>query len=155
DLREQQEWMERRQRTPRHLNSLPQERISRLLAKSESGDLDAWWQLNMEMTVKPTDMHYQNELEPDLTVLPGWKDADQATRGRILEAAKRYLAGREASPDRWYKQDNFSRPDLAGYRAVRLLAHEEPLFIRTLPVDIWKKWAVAILGYPTIVGGPD
>ena len=66
------------------------ERIQQLLMKLESGDLSAWWQLDKLMTLNP-ESQYQNNLKLDLTQLPGWQDAEEATQRRIIEGAKKYV----------------------------------------------------------------
>lgn len=81
-------------KSPRLLDPPPRERVLQLLEKLESGDLSAWWQLNMEMTLKPESQYYDNEFELDLTELPGWQEADEATRRRIIEGAKHIFSNK-------------------------------------------------------------
>jgi predicted NACHT family NTPase len=69
----------------------PSERIAKLLDDFNTGELDAWWRLNLEMTLQPDSTHYGDELEPDLTNLYGWKTADTSTKENIVNAAKVYL----------------------------------------------------------------
>jgi hypothetical protein len=153
EYRRRQEWQEQRLERGRPVEPPPQERVATLLDRFEAGDLDAWWQLNMELTLEPTSTHYGGELESDLTTLPGWAAANGATRQRILDAARKYLLRAQPSAE-WLGTTTFSRPDAAGYRALRLLAAQQPETIDALPAERWRAWAPVIVGYPTILGGP-
>ena len=46
----------------------------------------AWWKLNLEMTLESDSKYYGSDLIADLTTLPGWRDADDGTRARIVAA---------------------------------------------------------------------
>ncbi|MEB2307701.1 MAG: hypothetical protein OZ917_00110 [Candidatus Brocadiaceae bacterium] len=135
------------------LNSLPAERILGLLDECESGNPSAWWRLNMEMTLEPDSRSYGSDDESDLTVLPGWKNADDVTRRRIVDAAKRYVLKQDPGTHKWLGKDIIYRPAFAGYRALQLLLQEIPDFISSLSVDVWKKWAPIILDYPIFGSG--
>lgn len=142
-----EKWRERRPTRPL-LKPPPAERIAVLLEKYESGNIGAWWQLNREMTLEPDSTHYGDELEPNLTALPGWKAADQTTRKRIVEAAKRYVHEQDPRTSEWLGENILYRPAFAGYRALLLLLQEEPHFLSELPADVWQKWAPTIIAYP-------
>ena len=127
----------------------PKERIARCLDRFEKGDLTGWWALNLEMTLEPNSTHYGIGLEPDLTKLPGWTAADELTRTRIIEAAKRYVIDQDPKPSEWVLKNQSFEPDFAGYRAFDLLlAFCEP-FLCGLNDAIWKKWAIVLVAYPT------
>ena len=148
-------WEEARDNPPL-FDPPPAERIEALLRECEEGNLDAWWQLNRVMTLEPTSAHYENELESDLTVLPGWKDADQTLKARLVAAAKRYIQKREVGREKWIGTNKTASgspsvihlPALAGYRAFRLLLQEEDDFAVRLTPSVWKKWASIIIDYP-------
>ena len=125
----------------------PQERIATLLDRFESGDASAWWQLNLEMTLEPDSSFYGNDLELDVTELPGWKAASEITRTRIVTAAKRYLMVADPETQTWLGTNVWHRPAVAGYRALRLLFAEDPPFVESIPADIWKKWAQTVLAH--------
>lgn len=148
---ETQEWQKRHQNRPLLVPSLT-ERIILLLDQFESGDLAAWWRLNREMTLEPNGIHYGNELESDLTVLPGWKTADATIKARIVKAAKRYVLEQDPETCKWLGTDIIARPAFAGYRALRLLLKEASGFVSTIPAEVWKKWAPIILAYPISSG---
>jgi predicted NACHT family NTPase len=148
------EWQKRESRNRERplLKPPPTERVAKLLERYEVGDLAAWWQLNRELTLEPASTHYGEELESDLTVLPGWKETGAETKWRLVEAAKSYLLKQDPETNRWLGNNTFYRPAFAGYRALRLVLHEDTDFILNLPVEVWQKWAPVILSYPTPSG---
>lgn len=103
-------------------------RILTRLEEVESGDLDAWWQLNRELLFAQDGTSDLQEEEPNLKILPGWERADRSTRLWITAAAKKYLLERGASPEKWLGEDtvDIDRPAYAGYRAFRLLLDDDP-----------------------------
>jgi len=154
DYLRRQKILERVRRRPL-LDPSPAERISLLLSEYESGDFEAWWRLNMAMTLEPDSTRYGNELESDLTALPGWKNAEKTTRRRIVEAARRYLFEKDPQTEVWLGTNKLYRPAFAGFRALRLLFQEDAAFLSSLPTDVWRKWAPIILAYPTSTEGKD
>lgn len=150
DYLESQKW--EKPRTPPLLEPPPKERIVSLLDKFEFGDLNAWWLLNMEITLEPHSTYYGDEFESDLTNLPGWMEANEVTKKRIIEAAKRYILEGDPKTDEWIGKQILYRPAYAGYRALSLLLQESPEFTISMSPDVWKKWAPMILAYP-ISGG--
>ena len=109
------------------------------------------------MTLKPTSTHYygHDELEADLTTLPGWQSADPDTRSRIIKAAKHYLLERDAQPDDWLGKDVVHRPATAGYKALFLLTKEAPDFVENLQSAVWRKWAPIIVSHSSPIGIVD
>ena len=127
----------------------PRVRVQELLAECESGDVTAWWRLNWSMRYKLDGTSPIKELNPDLTILPGWIEADEQTRKRIVEAAKRYVLQHRLQPKQWLHTNIVFRPDVAGYRALRLLFKEKPDFVNTLPTNMWHHWMPIIVCYPS------
>jgi predicted NACHT family NTPase len=136
-----------RRQSPPTVLPPPQERIATWLDRFESGDASAWWQLNLEMTLEPGSSHYGNDLELDLTKLPGWKAAGEKTKTRIVAAAKRYLMVADPETQTWLGTKTWYRPAAAGYRALKLLLAEDSAFVENIPTSIWGKWAQTILAY--------
>lgn len=134
---------------PPSLDPPPRERVLKLLEELESGNLAAWWQLNMEMTLKCDDIHYDNEFELDLTKLPGWQEAKESTQRRIIEGAKEYVQRQDDLDYDWIGTNTFNRPALAGCRAFLLLLTEGQDFLEDLPPAIWRRWAPLILATPS------
>jgi predicted NACHT family NTPase len=126
----------------------PAERIAILLDRCKAGNTRAWCQLNMDMTLEPHSVYYDNVFESDLTALPGWKAADDATRARIVEAAKQYVLEGDPANAEWLGKNILHDESFSGYRALRLLLRECPESLSTLPAGVWRKWAAIILAYP-------
>lgn len=126
----------------------PTERVRKLLDEFEFGEVSAWWRLNMELTLKLASTHYGDELESDITTLPGWVAADAHTRRRIVLAAKKYLHAQDPNARYWLGNNTFHRPAFAGYRALMLLAITDLESISSIESDVWKRWAPVILAYP-------
>ena len=120
----------------------------KLLTECETGNLDAWWQLNLVLLSSSDG--YRTELEPDLKKGELWLGAELETKARILEAAKRYLVEREAHTDRWLGTNVIDRPALAGYRALRLCWDEDSDFLLNLASETWQLWASIVVAYPTV-----
>jgi hypothetical protein len=133
----------------------PSARITELLEVCESSDPTAWWRLNIEMLFQEDGRAHLEELEPDVTSLPGWEAATDDTRTRIIRAAKQYVLHGNPETSEWLDREVFHRPALAGYRALLLLLQSEPEFLRDLPDDIWQRWTPAVLAYPRGSGVPE
>ncbi|EGJ29269.1 hypothetical protein LYNGBM3L_67080 [Moorena producens 3L] len=130
------------------LDPSPRERVIRSLDKLEDGNLLAWWWLNLEMTLKPYSRHYSNEFEPDLTKLPGWKEADKLTRNRIIQGAENYIINKKEINTDWIGNNKFDRPALAGCRAFLLLLNKDPKILDKIPSETWRIWAPVIIAFP-------
>jgi predicted NACHT family NTPase len=144
-----EQWSKRRAEEPPLVDPPPSERVEMLLTRFEAGDLGAWWRLNRELTLEPRSTHYGKLLEPDITVLPGWAAADEKTRGRIIDAAKRYVLEGDTERTEWFGTNKVWEPAYAGYRALFFLHNKEPGFLETLSTEVWGKWVPIILSFPT------
>jgi predicted NACHT family NTPase len=133
----------------------PAERASHWLEQFEGGDLDAWWRLNLDLQLEPHNTHYTRGAESDLTKLPGWQAADEPTRQRIVEAAKRYVLEGDPRTAEWIKEGEPWRSAEAGYRALRLLLNIEPSFVEQLSPKVWAKWAPTVLLLMTPTGDEE
>jgi len=141
--------------TNKQLSPPPVERVLSELAKFEKGDLDAWWRLNLEMTLESGSRYYGNELEPDLMNLPGWKEASEATRTRIIAAAKHYVLLGNPQADKWVGTNTVYRPAFAGYRALFTLPKLDLAFFNSVPQTVWQKWVPIIFHYPVFNGSGE
>ena len=146
---EEQKWNEERDKRPR-LDPPSAERIRQCLDEYESGDQAAFWKLHREMTLDPQSQYYRDGFEPDLTKQPGWRDAEDVTRARIIQSARTYILSGNPETEKWLGTDQFQRPALAGYRAFHLLKKEDSGFLDRLQTEVWKRWAPIILSYPII-----
>lgn len=140
----------RESRQPPLLAVAPKELVQACLNRFESGDLNAWWQLNRQLQLEPHSTHYLYDSQDDLTSFPGWIEADEPTRHRILEAGKDYLTKWRSQPDEWVGTAKIYFPDFSGYRAMVLLEREEPSFLESLNSSHWENFAPVILAFPTL-----
>ncbi|WP_448271261.1 CHAT domain-containing protein [Nostoc sp. DSM 114160] len=146
DYQEMQERIARRQKPI--LDPPPKERVLLFLEQLESGNLLAWWQISMEMLLKPDSQFYEQELESDLTKLFGWQEADRKTRKRIINGAKKYIQEYNQVAYDWIGTNTYDRPALAGCKALLLLLQETPEFLDTISSEIWQRWASVIVAFP-------
>ncbi len=128
------------------LNPSPRERVRALIDDFEGGNVDAFWCLGRELTLMADSAYYDAGMKTQFTRLPGWLDADEQIRARILVAAKRYLRERDAKPGAWVGKSIFYYPAIAGYQAFRLLVDVEPDALASIEPGTWAAWAPIIVG---------
>lgn len=126
----------------------PSKEIDRLLDNFDAGDLSAWWKINRIMTVEKNSSAYGDDSAPDLTNLPGWKDADDITQNRIIKAAQRYISDYSPPIDDWIKTNSISYDEVIAFRTLLLLLKKSTEFMVTLMDNIWGKWLPIILCFP-------
>lgn len=131
------------------LDPLPKERVLQLLEKLESGDLSAWWQLNLAMALRTETQLRDSEFQLNLTKLSGWNEAEETTRKRIIEGARNFIQQQDDISCDWIGTNTYDRSALAGCRALQLLLTEIPDFLSTLSLEVWKKWAPVIIAAPS------
>jgi len=139
---------QRRKRRAKH-PPIPQV-VNEWLDKFDEGDINAWWRLTLDMTLESDSDEYPSGAEwgSDLTSLPGWKDIDDATRDRILNAALTYLELGEPRTNEWLGKNILHRPAMAGYKALMLLKRLRSELLNKLPGRLWSKWCPIVLAYP-------
>ena len=130
--------------------------IANALDKFEAGDLKAFW-ANIYGLLECDERGLANVsgAEWDMTALPGWESADDGTKARIIEAAKRWLLEGDPQTDEWLGKDVIYNPAFAGYRALCLLLRSEPGFLEELSADVWEKWIPIILDFPVTLNTED
>ena len=119
------------------------ERITNCLAEIESGNLTAWRDLNLEMTLRPNSkFHDHIQRQPNITSLNTWQTSDNSTKLRIIDGAKKFVLN-------WQRESKglleLDKADVAGYKALRLLLNEDLGFILNLDAKIWKIWTPVII----------
>ena len=136
---------------PPAVPDLPAE-ISRLLARAENGEWQAWWQLNLALMLTPESRGIGDELNYFITSMRGWMDADEPVRQRIVSTAERYLADADTSVNNWLGQQqmHLQHNDLAAMRAFVLLLQAAPDVYKRIPDTTWEKWTPVIVGLPRI-----
>lgn len=126
----------------------PAARVAEDLARLGADDLNAWPRLNFDLSIKPDGFLYALKHQADLTGTPGWQEADEPTRARIVEAARRYMLEGDPRTAEWVEADDTSPAADAGYRALHLLLTKEPSFVASLLSEVWAKWAPIVLLFP-------
>lgn len=124
------------------------ERLHVLLASADGGDKDAWWRLNLWMTVEPGTRYFGDEFQDDLTLLPGWKLLPPDSHTRVYSAARCYLQEGTAATRDWLGTGQVHRPAFAGYRAAALLLRHDQESLDHLSGQHWAEWAGILLDYP-------
>jgi predicted NACHT family NTPase len=155
-MRSNYERMHRRDEEPEEIPAIDPpiaDRIEAFLDRCEERDWDAWWRLNLLMKFEADGSTELWETESNLKVMPGWRNADLATRARIVQAAKGYIGQQDAMTGEWLGQDIIYYPAYAGYRALRLLLEEEPDHVAALSPEVWQRWASIVAAFPTSEGG--
>jgi predicted NACHT family NTPase len=144
---EQQEWQDRRSQ---HLalDPPPDKRIATLLNEFENGSITVFPHITLELTLEPNSTMYRRDWAPDLTTLPGWENADEQVRTRIVEAAMIYVRQSDPESSRWSGGDTWPISAVAGYKALCLLLTKSPSAVATLASETWRKWASVIMAYP-------
>jgi len=140
---------------PPPLEANPDQRVRSRLERFEAGHMEAWWQLNIDLTLTPTTHAVHVDFEYTITKMPGWIAADEGLRRRLLAAAERYLVNAESTVDQWLGTNQLYYPDMAAYRAFILLHNEEPAAYARLPQFVWTRWTPAIAGLPKDTGSEN
>jgi hypothetical protein len=131
------------------------DRLTPLVAAAAASDHDAWWQLNLWLSVTPNTARFGDERHDDLTTLPGWALLDAGQRQNVLTAAQRYLCEAPVDVEQSLSTNTILRPVWAGYRALALLFRLVPAAIDDLPADVWQQWAGVTLDYPLLSGNDE
>jgi hypothetical protein len=146
--RQRQEWEEHLQEKP-VLDQPPRERVQKRLECITAGKLDEWFNLTRDLTLEPTSRHYGLELASNLTETPGWQEAAEPTRSRILGAASAFLVGRDPLLDNWFdKPESYGYAAIAGFKALRLLRDAAPQEFARIQGEVWERWLPAVLTFP-------
>jgi predicted NACHT family NTPase len=148
-LRDTQRMMkELEENKPPPVTPPPAERVTDLLNRFESGDWEAWWRLNLELTLTPASTVYGSDLDYLISEMPAWLAADEPTRQRILNAAERYLIVGHTSIAQWIGTTSLRRNDLAAFRALLLLRQHDQAAYDRIAASTWAKWAPVVVALP-------
>ena len=121
----------------------PRDRVVRVLGLAETRDVRYFRNLCRELTLEQASTHYGSG-ERILTKTPGWRDANEETRTRIVEVAKAYLcADGMVSEAATGVSPNTFHVDVLG--AMWLLLEQEPTWSRSRPQAWWENWCWYIL----------
>lgn len=149
-LRKQSHEEQRRReaQTRRTSRMSPSKRIQDCVAEAEAGRLEAWWHIDRLLCLDEDGQDRRGGFSADLTLLPGWSQADETTRTALIAIAKRYVQEWDPETPTWLGKSVIHYPAHAGFRALHLLLKLEADFVESLDPLIWERWAPAIIqGY--------
>ena len=66
-----------------------------------------WYQLFMDLTLNESSTHYTNEIDSDVTSLPGWSLIDEPLKERIIQLSKFYINNFNEDKDKWFGTNTF------------------------------------------------
>lgn len=133
-------WDQERDNQKQEMINMQSTRIIERLNLFDAGTIDAWWHLQAQLP---------DELNPDITTMAIWAELGQPLQQRMITAAKTYIIEGNPRNDEWIGTEQFFRPAMAFYRAFYLLLKTESEYVRNLPIEYWRKWALALFAYPT------
>jgi hypothetical protein len=148
------EYKRNRPADPPPLDPPPKARVQDLLNRCEKGEPNLWWAVARELTLTPHSTYYDGTTKTDITAYPGWLEADPATRSRIVRAAQQYLIATNAEHGYHIDSGAINISVALGYHAFLLLSREDPPTFNGLSADIWSKWILVLLAYPSF-GTPN
>ena len=153
EYRRLMEQLERGRRPP--IKPPPAERVKDCLNRFESGQLNAWWHLNCELTLSPESTHYGADQDFLITKMPGWSEANEETRNRIIATAESYFRNAEPLVSEWLGTNEFRRADYAAYRALILLREMRRDAYDGLGPNLWRKWAPVVAAVDRLTGAEE
>jgi hypothetical protein len=130
-----------------HSEANLRQRLSDLVDALADNLTEAWWKLNLWISVEPGTAE-ADEFADDLTTMPGWALLTAEAQHTTIEAARRYLEHADVDPSEWLGTSTTHRGVLSGYRAAALLYRRNPEALDDLPDAAWQRWAGIILAYP-------
>lgn len=130
------------------LDPLPTIRVENHLQEAENGDNEAWCRLvYYDLELESTSTHYHKHIDPDLTRFPGWIEADEERRSRILKGARKYLNEHDPGTENWLGQDHEWIPAIVGYKSLRLLQSVDMHGLLDLDASRWAAWTPIVLHF--------
>jgi hypothetical protein len=131
----------------------PRKEVLARLVQAEAGRAAAWCELTLFLTLTPESRDFGTGLDYFITAMPGWADADETLRRRIVAAAERYLTDAETSIDAWLGHNPLPihQNDVAGLCAFILLKQVSSEGYARIADKTWRKWAPVIVGLQRIV----
>jgi hypothetical protein len=145
----EQEWAEEERRLTGEAPDFDAN-IEVLLDRFESGELDAFWQLVINIWGEKGSRSVSVR-GSELRSSPGWERADETRRARIASAAETYLHAYEPS-DGWLEPTRHYHPATAGYCALRYVAENDPVTFSAFDDATLCGWLPAVLAFTNNAG---
>lgn len=127
----------------------PIARVEALVDRCEKEDIEWWWQLTRDLSLKPNDTHYGDDFKYRLTMLPGWASASENVRERVLALARRYLLEGDPANDAWVGTTVFRNSALSGYRALQLVLELDSGWLNAVEPNALRRWVPIVAAYPS------
>jgi hypothetical protein len=146
----QAQWRALEDNLPPPMEPDPPKKVRALLADAEAGSWQAWCHLTLILALTPKSRGYGDELNYFIVTTPGWNEADEDIRARIVAGAERYLPAADTSVDDWLGHRPMTIPfsAIAGLRAIVLLKQVSPEGYGRIAEVTWRKWVPVIVGLP-------
>jgi hypothetical protein len=123
--------------------------LTAVFERSESGDLEAFWQLCRHLHIDPDNGFDSSRWSDDITTRPGYralKERHSDLDDRFHTLACRYLRRHHPHTDDWIDQVSvMSWPAHSGYLAFAFLERCFPASFDALEDGVWATWAAALL----------
>lgn len=145
DIKQQRELFKKcrqGQRPKKTIQINPTKRVLQALENSEQRDYQFFRNLCSELTLEEKSEHYG--FNRVLTTTPGWAEADERTRLRIAQSAKRYVEGEIHKFDHC-RSKPLNTIHLFDMAAILLLFEVDPAYLHALPRSWWENWCWHIL----------
>ncbi len=113
-----------------------QPRCEAALESIENGQVDEWLRLISEMSVDEGGTRYMAFRQMDVDKLPGWLQAPNEMRSRIIAAAKAYLTLTTFPAINEFPSNQIMNGASAGVNALALLQLTEPSYLDAQPPEI-------------------
>lgn len=130
----------------------PAERIRIRIRQLEEAEDDEqvgqfWIDLLRQMTRESHSTSMELQVHGRFERLPGWRDAEEATRHRLRSAAIRVLGRTDPEPASWLGSKKLTALSIALDRAFEVLSLE-PSRLAELPIETWCRQAAVVVGEP-------
>ncbi|MGV8125290.1 MAG: hypothetical protein AB2L14_36540 [Candidatus Xenobiia bacterium LiM19] len=124
-------------------------RIDEALNNIESGEIDAWGALNVDVMREKDGKIREKHFYHDIEIFPGWKNASPDRKARIIKAAEKYLLNYELKTEGWFGYSIGFVPVVAGYRALLLMFQEARKVLEGFAAVIFSKWLPVLVVFPS------
>ena len=121
-------------------------RCEAALEKIESGEADEWLRLISEMSIDEGGTRYMAFRQMDVDKLPGWLQASDEMKLRIVAAAKTYLTQTTFPTINEFPSRQVMNGASAGVNALALLQLMEPSYLEAQTADFWIRWIPSLIG---------
>jgi hypothetical protein len=135
------------------LSPSPKERVLSSLEECESGNFSAWQLLNRDLTLPLDAVNYTQDARfiADLTILPGWKECEEAEQERIRVVAKQIVSQFKINSAPREIRNGLTWEEMAVYRALALIDKTESnVFEGACPESVMYLTRIA-LSYPNTI----